>query len=384
MERCRKRFGPVFTLRLPDGLNPVVVSDRSAIERIFKGSPAVFHAGEANRPLRPLTGETSVFQLDEDEHLALRKLVLPAFHGEWIRRHERLMTRLAEAEVASWSIGQPFAVRPRMEALTLDVIMEALFGVRPGDRFDRLRELIARRALRRLEEPLYEEIRHRREASGLAERDDVMSMLVGARFEDGSGLSDQQIRDQLVTLLIAGHETTATALAWTIERLVRHPGKLQRLREESGGDTDEYLDAVVKETLRLRPVIEHVLRRLTQPTELGGHLLPAGTTIAPSIYLVHRDPDVYPDPARFLPERFLEHPAGTYTWIPFGGGVRRCLGASFALLEIHKILKAIATAVELSPTRPEAERPVRRMATTRPEHDAEVVVERRIEVNGGD
>ncbi len=377
MERCQARFGGVFTLRLADGLNPVMVSDPGAIEQIFRGDPRVYHAGEGNRQLMHLTGETSVFQLDEEDHLALRKLVLPAFHGARLRGHEKLMRELAAAEIARWPVGVPFALWPRMEEVTLEVIMHAIFGVHPGERFDRLRYLLGRRALRRADEILFDEIRDRRETPDLDQRDDVLSMLVQAQFEDGTTLSDQQVRDQLMTLLIAGHETTATALAWAVERLVRHPDKLERLREDGEGD-EAYLDAVIRETLRLRPVIEHVLRRLTEPTELAGHRLPAGATLTPSIYLLHHRPEVYPEPKRFLPERFLEQSAGTYTWIPFGGGVRRCLGGSFALLEAKRILKQIVATTRLRPARPEGERPVRRMATTRPEHDAEVVLEERL------
>lgn len=378
MERCQARYGGVFTLRLADGLNPVMISDPGAIEQIFRGDPRVFHAGEGNRQLMYLSGETSVFQLDEEDHLALRKLVLPAFHGARIRGHEELMTELAAAEIERWPVGEPFALWPRMEDVTLEVIIHSIFGVHPGERFDRLRHLLGRRALKRADEILFDEIRTRREASGLDQRDDVLSMLVQARFEDGEALSDQQVRDQLMTLLIAGHETTATALAWAVERLVRHPDKLERLREEGGRDQEAYLDAVIRETLRLRPVIEHVLRRLTEPVELGGHLLPAGATLTPSIYLLHHRPEIYPEPKRFLPERFLEQPGGTYTWIPFGGGVRRCLGGSFALLEAKTILKQIVATTRLRPARPEGERPVRRMATTRPEHDTEVVLEERL------
>jgi cytochrome P450 len=378
MERCQARYGGVFTLRLADGLNPVMISDPGAIEQVFRGDPRVFHAGEGNRQLMHLSGETSVFQLDEEEHLALRKLVLPAFHGARIRGHEELMRELAAAEIARWPVGEPFALWPRMEEVTLEVIMQAIFGVDPGERFDRLRHLLERRALRRADEILFDEIRSRRGAPDLDQRDDVLSMLVQARFEDGAALSDQQVRDQLMTLLIAGHETTATALAWAVERLVRHPDKLEHLREEGRGEGEAYLEAVIRETLRLRPVIEHVLRRLTEPTELGGHQLPAGATLTPSIYLLHHRPEIYPEPKRFLPERFLEQSPGTYTWVPFGGGVRRCLGASFALLEAKKILKQIVATTRLRPVRPESERPIRRMATTRPEHDTEVLLEERL------
>jgi cytochrome P450 family 135 len=222
---------------------------------------------------------------------------------------------------------------------------------------------------------LLDEIRRRREAVDLAERDDVLSLLLQARHEDGRPMSDAELRDELMTLLAAGHETTATALAWAIERLVRHPDKLARLAEEAAAGEDEYADAVVKETLRLRPVLPIVVRRLQEPMEIGGHLLPAGASAAPCIYLMHRRPDVYPEPERFRPERFLERPAGTYTWIPFGGGVRRCLGASFALFEMKTVLSTLVTRMRLRPAQPASERVTRRAITLTPARGAEVLVE---------
>jgi cytochrome P450 len=218
-----------------------------------------------------------------------------------------------------------------------------------------------------VEEQLRAQIRRRRADPG----DDVLSLLVQARHDDGEPMSDAEIRDELLTLLVAGHETTATALSWALERLARHPAAWERLREGE----DDYLDAVVKETLRLRPVLPIVLRRLQQPMEIGGWELPAGVSVAPCIHLVHRRPDVYPEPHAFRPERFLERPAGTYTWIPFGGGVRRCLGASFALLEMKLVLRAVAAGVErLAPDRPESERVARRSITLVPARDGRVVV----------
>jgi len=216
---------------------------------------------------------------------------------------------------------------------------------------------------------LFEEIRLRRAAPDLAKRDDVLSMLLQARYEDGQPMSDQELRDELMTLLVAGHETTATALAWAIERLVRHPDKLDRL---ASGDED-YLDAVVKETLRLRPVLPIVARHLTESMEIAGRELPAGVTVTPCIYLMHRREEVYPEPRRFRPERFLEQPAGTYTWIPFGGGVRRCLGASFAIFEMKVVLETIASRLRLAPADPRPERISRRIITLTPARGAEVV-----------
>jgi cytochrome P450 len=234
-----------------------------------------------------------------------------------------------------------------------------------------------RRRMDPIDRVLLEEIRLRREVPDLEQRDDILSLLLQARHEDGSPMTDGELRDELMTLLVAGHETTATALAWGVERLVRNPGQLERLTEEVEAGEDAYLDAVTKETLRLRPVLPIVVRRLTQPLEIGGRLLPAGASVAPCIYLVHRRPDVYPEPERFLPERFLERPAGTYTWIPFGGGVRRCLGASFALFEMKTVLARIVARTRLQPSNPEPEPVGRRVITLTPSRGAEVVVTHR-------
>jgi cytochrome P450 len=285
-----------------------------------------------------------------------------------------------------------------MQAITLEVIMRTVFGVSETARLERLggalrdvlewasdlRRLMMlaalgpkrlerlgafRRVRDRADQLLFEEIRQRRDAPDLAEREDVLSMLLQARYEDGQPMSDKELRDELMTLLVAGHETTATALAWAIERLVRHPDKLDRL---ASGDED-YLDAVVKETLRLRPVLPIVARRLTEPMEIGGRELPAGVSVTPCIYLMHRREDVYPEPRRFRPERFLEQPAGTYTWIPFGGGVRRCLGASFAMFEMKVVLETIAARLRLAPANPRPERISRRIITLTPARGAEVI-----------
>jgi cytochrome P450 len=233
---------------------------------------------------------------------------------------------------------------------------------------------MVRKGLAPTDEMLYDEIARRRADPGLAEREDILSLLLQAAHEDGRPMSDVELRDELVTLLVAGHETTATALSWALERLVRHPEKLVRLRDEVRAGEDDYLDAVVKETLRLRPVLPLVVRMLTEPVEIGDYLLPKGTRVAPCIYLVHRREDVYPQPHAFRPERFLEQPAGTYTWIPFGGGVRRCLGASFALFEMKQVLGALVGGLQIEAARPESERVRRRQITLAPSRGGEVVV----------
>jgi len=388
MERCRRRYGDVFTMRIAQEGTWVFLADPDAVREVFTGDPTVFHAGEANRILRPWLGANSVLLLDEAPHLAQRRLLLPPFHGERMQRYGALMTEIAERNVERWPVEQPLRVWPQMQAVTLDIIVRTIFGVEEGERMDRLRDRLRRgaemttawptmlamalagpdrvgasRAFRRriapIDEVVFAEIRRRREAPDLAERDDILSMLLLARHEDGSPMSDQELRDELMTLLIAGHETTATSLAWAVERLLRHPGAMARLRD---GDED-YLDAVVKETLRLRPVLPVVVRLLKAPVRIGGWDLPAGVTVTPCIHLIHRRPDVYPEPERFRPERFLERPAGTYTWLPFGGGVRRCLGASFAQFEMKAVLRVIAGARRLRPVH-EAPEPVRRRAIT--------------------
>ena len=409
MERCRDRYGPAFTLKVVHEGTWVFMSDPDAVKQVFTGDPRLLHAGEANLVLKPFLGRNSVLLLDEDPHMTQRKLMLPAFHGERMQRYGDLMREAAEEEIARWPVGEPFPVWPGMQAITLEVIMRAVFGIREADRLDQLRSVLRetldwsvrpsrillfvalgprrfgalpafKRAFEPLDELIFAEIRRRREDPDLEERDDILSMLVQARHEDGSPMSDQELRDELMTLLVAGHETTATALAWAVERLLRHPDKLERLRAEAEAGEDEYLDAVVKETLRLRPVIPIVLRMLKEPMEIGGWNLPAGVSVAPCIYLMHRDPEIYPEPSRFRPERFLEQPAGTYTWIPFGGGVRRCLGGSFAMLEMKTVLEALARRARLRPEAPASSERIRRRAVTwTPSRGAEAVIESRTE-----
>ncbi len=403
MERCRERYGDVFTMRIAQEGHWVVVADPELVKQIFTGDPKLLHAGEGNRILGPVVGSHSVLLLDEQPHMAQRKLMLPSFHGERMKRYGELMADVAREEIARWPRGEPLELWPRMQSVTLEVIIRAVFGVHEGERLqllrDRLRgmlDMVTDRgtmaliallgparikrfarltgALAPVDEVVYAEIRDRRSSPDLAEREDILSLLLQARHEDGSPMSDEELRDELMTLLVAGHETTATALSWAVERLLRHPQALDRLTEEVRAGEDEYLDAVIKETLRLRPVLPLVVRKLTAPLELGEHLVPAGATVAPCIHLIHRREDVYPDARRFRPERFLEQPAGTYTWIPFGGGVRRCLGASFALFEMKVVLEQLVAGARLAAAQPGSERVRRRAITLTPEHGTEVVV----------
>jgi cytochrome P450 len=402
---CQDRYGDIFTIRVAYEGTWVMLADPAAIKQVFTGDPKVFHAGEGNEILAPLLGHNSLLVLDEKRHMSQRKLLLPPFHGERMQGYGQTMSEIAKREIDSWPTGIPYKLRPRMQALTLEIILRTVFGVGKGEaeKLADLREALRdfldmttnprflapllivgpkrvrgvsafRRRIDRVDELIYREIAERRAAEDLVERDDVLSMMIGATHEDGSPMSDGEIRDELLTLLVAGHETTATSLAWAIERLTRNPDKLERLRAEALDGGDEYLTATIQETLRLRPVISIVLRKLTEPVEIGGYELPAGVSVAPSIYLVHRNPEIYPEPQRFLPERFLETPPGTYTWIPFGGGVRRCLGASFAQFEMAVVLKELVKRHQIRPANPKPERVFRRAITETPRHDANVIL----------
>jgi cytochrome P450 len=400
---CQDRYGDMFTIRVAYEGTWVMLADPEAIKQVFTGDPKVFHAGEGNQILATVLGQNSLLVLDEKPHMSQRKLLLPPFHGARMQGYERTMSEIAEREIAGWPTGTPYKLRPRMQAVTLEIILQTVFGVREGERMGELRAALRefldlttnprallplllvgpdrvrnfgpfRRRIDRVDELIYREIAERRRAGDVGERDDVLSMLVGARHEDDSPMSDEEIRDELLTLLVAGHETTATSLAWAVERLARHPEKLERLRVEVTGGREEYLTATIQETLRLRPVISIVLRKLTEPVEIGGYELPAGVSVAPCVYLVHRNPEIYPEPMRFLPERFLDNPPGTYTWIPFGGGVRRCLGASFAQFEMAVVLRELVKRHQIRPANPKPERVFRRAITETPRHDAEIIL----------
>jgi len=406
MQRAHERYGDVFTVKIAQEGTWVFLAHPDLVKQVFTGDPRLLHAGEANRILGPVVGDQSVLLLDEAPHMRERKLLLPPFHGERMQRYGELMYEIATQEIARWPRNEPIELWPRMQNVTLEIIMRTVFGVEEGARLDKLREVLShlleqvtmkrsmalvaaigpdrirklglfKREIAPVDALLLDEIRRRRVDPSVTDRDDILSLLVQARHEDGQPMSDSELRDELMTLLVAGHETTATSLAWAIERLVRHPEKLERLRDEAlnGGESAEapYVDATVKEILRLRPVLPLVVRRLIEPMEIGGHLLPAGISLAPCIYLIHRREDVYPDATAFRPERFIEQPAGTYTWIPFGGGVRRCLGASFAQFEMKQVLRALVTELSLRPAEPESERVSRSAITLTPSSGARVV-----------
>jgi cytochrome P450 len=401
---CVRRFDSLVTLRVAGLGTFVSVFDPELIKTVFTGDPGRWLAGQANaRFLQAPAGASSVLVLDGDEHMRMRRVLLPSFHGDEVRAHANLISELTATEVERWPIGQSFAVLPRMQAITLEVILRAVIGVRDERRLARLRTLLPRvagaglyaffaegampglaesrigsrlpwiAARHQVDRLLFEEIAaHRTTPEG---REDILALLIAAGGEDGAPLSDKELRDQAMTLLVAGHETTSTTLAWCFERLQRHPRCLQRLQDEITNDTgDAYLDAVVNETFRTRPVADQVVRTLTSPTKIGGYTLPAGTTVAASILGVQLS-EAYENPEEFRPERFLDRPPSPYTLIPFGGGVRRCVGASFAVMEIKTILRTTLERVRIQATSEKPERPIRwRRFTVTPRRHARVTI----------
>ena len=405
-ESARRRYGEPFTARILRAGRLVFISDPPSIKALFGADRENIVAPGRNVVLGPLLGERSLLLLNGPEHLARRKLMLPPFHGERMRAYERVMEEATEREISRWPLNREFRIHPSMQAITLEVIMRAVFGVGEDHRDDLRQRLLAilaatrsplaigltmpavrsvgafrrvRRTIAETDEILAAEIAERRADPNLASREDILSLLVAARDENGEGMSDAELRDQLLTLLMAGHETTATALAWAFDLLFRHPEAMEPLREEVEGDEHEYLDAVAEETLRLRPVVPFVGRELRVPMELGGRQLPPGTVVMPSIYLTHTRADLYPEPYAFRPERFLTEPPETYSWIPFGGGTRRCIGAAFAQVEMRVVLRTVLRAVELRGGSDAPEAIVRRNVTLSPRGGTPVVVERRRE-----
>ena len=410
LERRQARYGDCFSSKFPFFGHLVYLSDPAEIKRVFAGDQTVFHAGEANSiPLGPVFGTYSLLTLDEDEHMSQRKLLLPPFHGEAVRRYGQEIEDIADRELDDWPIGEPFELRPRMQAITLDVILRTVFGVREEKRLEAFRTAITRVAatsnsliwlppLRRdfgrfspaarfrrardaADELIYEEIHSRRALPEDERADDVLSVLLSASHEDGSPMADEELRDELMTLLGAGHETSATGLSWAFERLVRTPDALERLTADP--DDDAYLDAVIKETLRVRPVVTDVARKLTRDTEIAGYTVPAGTIVLCVIALVHRRADLWPEPEAFRPERFLEGQPEPYSWLPFGGGVRRCIGAAFAQYEMKVVLRTIMRRARLRADSAEDEVGKLRHVTVVPSRGARVVLEERLAVPAG-
>lgn len=406
LDACHRRYGNVFTVYAAPMGHLVYLADPGDIKTVFAGDPAVYHAGEANSVLRGLLGDTSVLLLDEKQHRDRRRLLLPPFHRDAVRRQAEQMADIAAADVAGWPVGLEFPVAPRMSAITLEVILRIVIGSSDEQRLAALREALppvvnmglmatmamvkpslkelrpwhgVRRVRAEADRLLYAEIAACRADPALAERTDVLAMLVRATDDVGAPMSDVELRDQLMTLLLAGHETTATGLAWALERLVRHPDVLARAVRAADEDDDAYLDALVREVLRIRPVIFDVARKLTAPVEVGGYELPAGVLVMPGIGLVQRSARQYRDPLRFDPDRMLWSTFTPTTWMPFGGGARRCIGATFAQVEMRIVLREILRAVELAPSTARAERQRAKHITLVPHRGATITVRARRE-----
>ena len=410
IEGCRRRYGDMVTFSTLFDRGFVMVFDPELVKQVFRGPHEQLRAGEANAVLGPVVGDRSVLLLDGAEHMRQRKLLLPSFHGERMRAYEQVMREATDRVIDSWPLESEFSLLPWTQSLTLEVIARAVFGVEEGGRKEdlmrSLREMIDpvgsrlrllvfvmsggrvgdaivderfERRRQKVDQLIFDEIASRRAQPDLEEREDVLSMLLLARDEDGQAMTDRELRDELVTLLVAGHETTATALAWGFELLLRNPPVLDRTRAAVAEDDDRYLDAVIKEVLRIRPVISGVGRVVREePFELGGYELPPGTEINPSIAAIHRRADRYPAPGEFRPERFLgDDPPDTYAWIPFGGGTRRCLGASFASFEMRIVIKRVLERTTLVPVGDQPERGVRQGIIFVPKRGTRVLLRER-------
>jgi cytochrome P450 len=402
MEHCRAKYGKRFTIRLPSQPPFVMISDPDQLKQLFTAPPDVLHPGEGARILEPVVGSYSVILLDEAPHLEQRKLLLPAFHGDRMQKLAGLMEELAEREAASWPTGEPVQLHPRFQALTLEIILRAVFGLEAGARLDTLRERLTEvlefgtsmasvnanwqrkffgfgpyarftRVREETDRLVYEQIDERRRSG--ERRDDVLSMLLDAKHEDGSDMTRGEIRDELMTALVAGHETTASALGFVFALLAHEQGVLPQVHSAiDSDDGDDYMTAVIQEALRRRPVLPQAEPRLAKkPVTIGDWDYEPGVVLAASAWLVHHDPDIYPDPFAFRPERFLGEQPGTYTWIPFGGGRRRCLGASFAMLEMKLAVRAALRRYTIEPAA-RLERTRRRAITISPRRGALTVL----------
>jgi cytochrome P450 len=406
LRRWQARYGDVFTVRYIGFGTGVYVADPEAIRGLLTGDQSDLLAGEANSILEPVLGPHSVLVLDGPEHLRQRRLLLPPFQGSRVAGFRSIVTDIAEREVDRWRPGQQLVLRERMRALTFEVICRAVFGVTEPARVAKLRHALGAvietgsillavpllrtdlgphspggrlaRRLRAADALIYEEIARRRGEPDVEQRTDVLSLLLQAHDEDGRPMSDPELRDELFTMLAAGHETTATALAFAIELLLRNPATMTRLRESLEEGDDGYVTAVGKEAMRMRPVIDAPERTLTKPRVVAGWELPPGVKVYPAIALVHHRPDLYPEPDAFRPERFTEDDGpGSYSWLPFGGGIRRCIGAALAQVEMTEVLRVVASRVDLSPVRPQPDPVVLRGITVAPKHGVPVRVVRR-------
>jgi cytochrome P450 family 135 len=408
LEESRAKYGDAFGVKFLGFERPMyMLSDPAAIKALYTEPGHGLPPGR-NIFLEPILGARSLLLLEGEDHLAHRKLMLPPFHGERMRSLEPVVAEIVDREIASWRLGEEFALHPRMQAVTLEVILRVVFGVAEGPRLERLRELLrgllaetsavgtqllvllrrrvgggggapakVERRMREVDELLYAEIAEHRTREDLEQRDDILSALILARFEDGEGMTDIDLRDQLMTLLLAGHETTATALAWSFDLLLRHRAALDRLRDSLEAGEEDYLRATITETLRLRPVVPLAGRRLKKELVAGDLRLPPGTDVTPAIWLIHTRPEIYPEPFAFRPERFLEKGPDTYAWIPFGGSVRRCIGGAFAEFEMRIVLREVLSRCELVKADPMPERVARRNVTLSPKDGTRAILSAR-------
>jgi cytochrome P450 len=411
--RARRELGEVFHMNGVVAGGPVITSHPDHVRSLFTAKPEQAPSLTGESPLRPVVGPNSVLTAVGPRHMRQRKLLLPPFHGEAIEQYTQMIADAAEREIDRWPLGTPFALAPRMQAITLDVIMAGIFGIEgkpaPGTVEHGLRQMTKRLVnastwplaqvselinlnrtepvglmkvgLDMLDRATYAVIEQRRRAADLDERRDILSLLLQARTESGEAMSDKELRDELLTLVLAGHETTANSLAWTWERLVRTPAAHEALRDtvRSGEGAEDRIEATIVEGMRSRPVIPMIGRRVKAPWRLGPYAVPADTPVAISILLVHHREDVYPRPFEFRPERWLGgRKPGTYEWIPFGGGIRRCLGAALAMAEQRVVLEAMARRLDLEADDPAPERAVHRNVTMIPAHGARVVIRSRL------
>jgi cytochrome P450 family 135 len=401
VESCRRRYGDIFSLRLGPGRNTVVIAEPVAARRVMRGDPEVFRAGDANGILKPVVGPASLLVLDGDEHMRHRRILLPAFGANHGPAFVETVSAATRDRLASWRVGETVKLQQEMEAISLEATLQLALGPGPDDRLEQFRVLVPD-MMRRCASPftLLPYFRHElggttpyarlrqvlgalddlfndaiveRQASPIEGVTDILSLLCAATDESGTPLSNRQIRDELLTMIMAGYETTTSALAWTFERLLRSPEVMDRLQDDLARGSDSYLDAVVKEVLRLRPVVPVLARKVREDVALNGHVIPGGSVMMVSIYLLHRDPGLHADPTEFRPERFLNGEGEP--WMPFGGGVRRCLGASFAQLEMKAVIREVLAAATLRALDPADEPMARRRFTLAPAHGAQATVE---------
>jgi len=408
---ARRRLGEVFRMRTPLPENVAITGHPDHVRSLFTAKPEQAPSLTGESPLRPILGTGSVLTAVGPRHMRQRKLLLPPFHGEAIERYTTTIATAAEREIDRWPVGRPFALAPHMQAITLDVIMAGIFGIegkpRRGTPEHRMRATVKRLVnastspvaqlgelmnvgrdeavgptklgVKLLDRPTYTVIEARRRDEHLEERRDILSLLLQAHTEDGEAMDDKEVRDELLTLVLAGHETTANSLAWAWERLVRNPAAHEALREavRSGEGAEERVEATIVESMRSRPVVPFIGRRVTVPWRLGEYAVPANTPVGMSILLVHHREDLYPEPFEFRPERWLDRKPGTYEWIPFGGGIRRCLGAALAMAEMRVVLTAMARRLDLEAAEPEPERAMHRNVTMIPARSGRVVLRSR-------